>query len=178
MWGKRASSREERAASQCMFESGHWTAPGRCACGRRPVLLRGPTCQSQSTACPLPLHSLALTFLASSGTALRRSMLRECVRHARGGGELHGVSYPRAFPLNLGPRSPRRGSVDQLSPHCQGLQAWGLCQREGKSNWTDGQALARPAAPANPGENEAHHVPRSGLPPSPLALMLGSKGGS
>ena len=41
----------------------------RCSSGRTSLLLRGPRFQSQSPASPLPLASLAETFLASSGTA-------------------------------------------------------------------------------------------------------------
>ena len=78
-----------------------------------------------------------------------------------------------AFPFKLGPRYPRRGGAEWLSPHCQGLEVWGLCQREGKSNQIDGQAHAHPAAPAHPVEKEADRVPRSGLPPSPKAVLLG-----
>ena len=60
-----------------------------------------------------------------------------------------------AFPLELGPGPPWRGAADRLSPHCQDLAPWGLWQREGKYNWADGQALTRPAAPVQPGEQEA-----------------------
>ena len=79
---------------------------------------------------PPPLHSLAVT-----------SRLQVVLPHEGAGcgsvsdvpGALPGVRSARAFPLELSPRPPRRGGAHRLSPHCQGLELWGLCQREGKS---------------------------------------------
>ena len=89
-----------------------------------------------------------------------RSRLREYVRHdwSPPRGQIHYT-----IPLELGPRPTWRGGVDWLSPNYQGLEQWELCQREGKSNWMDVQALAHPAASAPQAEKEVHCVPRSGM---------------
>ena len=62
------SWKKRQPAGECL-QIGVWNQLGRSSSRRRPVLLGGPKCQSQSPAWPLPLASLAKTFLASSGTA-------------------------------------------------------------------------------------------------------------
>ena len=52
-------------------------------------------------------------------------------------------------------------------------RAVGAVSEGREEQMADGQALAHPAAPAHPVEKEADRVPRSGLPPSPKAVLLG-----
>ena len=82
------------------MQTGLWKQPGRYSSRRGPVLLRSTTGQRQIPAWPLPLASLAQTFLASRGTApMKGQVAGVCTDMPR---LLPRLSPTRAFPLGLG----------------------------------------------------------------------------
>ena len=60
------------------------------------------------------------------------------------GGPEWVLSSAPALPLHLGPRRPWEGLRGRWVAHCQGLQQWELCQREGKGNCRAPPAVAWP----------------------------------
>ena len=145
------SGKKRQPAGECL-QIGIWNQLGRSSSGRKPALLGGPKCQSQSPAWPLPLASLAKTFLASSGTAPEGA---GCGTVSDMPGRLPGVSSASAFPLRLGPRPPWRGGADG---RLHTATAWSWDEQ------LDG--CSRPCAPSSLGApgKEAHRAPRWGLP--------------
>ena len=82
------------------MQKGLWKQPGRSSRGRGPFLLRGPTGHRQNPARPMPLASLAQTFLASRVTAQCRGKLRGVCPDMPG--HLPRLSTSRAYLLGLG----------------------------------------------------------------------------